>query len=287
MYFPWYKYNELKVSRRNTLQMFITTACDMKCKECFVRKIKSNIVHMSEEYYFNTLEKYKECGVQQINILGGEPLMHPKIKLFLTINRFFNIKTTIYTNGTFLHKFDKEDFKDIKLRVSFYNYYSKTKPILAFKAPKMPFDANFMVGNDTTLNGLLDSAKYAEKIFKCSVFFISSIRELDNQRNEFFDDTKNTMNLLHYKELVHNFLKQYEGNMEIHISKRGVFESTINKVDNKCMFGNVFPDGSMIQCPYDIINLGFTKKLTFNKRFCQHNNSCLMSKIAFKRKESL
>ena len=287
MYFPWYKYEELKVSRRNTLQMFITTACNMKCKECFVRKININTVHMPEIFYFDTIEEYKKRGVQQINILGGEPLMHPKIKKFLDINRYLNIKTTVYTNGTFLHKFNKKDFRDIKLRVSFYNYYSKTKPVRTFKTPDMSFDANFMVGDDTTLNDLLDSARYAEDVFKCSVFFISSIRELDNQRNEFFDDTKNTMNLLLYKELVHRFLNQYEGNMEIHVSKRGVFESTVNEVDNKCMFGNIFPDGSMIQCPYNIINLRFTKELTFGKRFCQHNNSCLMSKIAFKRKEDL
>ena len=95
------------------------------------------------------------------------------------------------------------------------------------------------------------------------------------------------MNLLNYKELVHNFLNAYHGNMEIHISKRGVFESTKVVAENKCHFANYFIGGKIIQCPYDIINLRFQKDYEFNKRYCQHNNSCLMSKIRLRKKNYL
>ena len=141
-----------------------------------------------------------------------------------------------------------------------------------------------MISKKTTLNELIDCAKYAEENYDSKVFFIFSMRELDNPRKEFFDDTKNTMNVLEYKELVHDFLDRYEGDMKIHISKRGVFESTKTLADNKCRFANYFIGGQIIQCPYDVVNSEFQKDYTFESRYCKQNNSCLMSKIILKKK---
>jgi hypothetical protein len=144
-----------------------------------------------------------------------------------------------------------------------------------------------MVSSTTTLQELLDSSEYIEKNYNCDTFFISSLRELDNPRQEFFDDTAITMPVVQYKELVHNFLEKYEGNMEIHISKRGVFESTKTLPDTKCRFSNQFIGGKIIQCPYDIVNTKFQSDYEFEKRHCQHNNACLMSKIILKKKEEI
>ena len=92
------------------------------------------------------------------------------------------------------------------------------------------------------------------------------------------------MPVLKYKELIHNFLERYSGNMEIHVSKRGVFESTKTLPDNKCKFANYFIGGKIIQCPYDVVNLKFQNDYEFGKRNCQQNNTCLMSKVIYKRK---
>jgi len=284
MKFPWPKYEEIELPRRNTLQIFITNKCNYKCEGCFARNV------MSENGKDITLEEYKkaiktglEKGVQQINLLGGEPLMHPDIKEIIKINITNNLKTTIYTNGFYLNKFTKEDLEGVKIRISFYTT-DKHKGAKNLEKTDIPFDANFMVSKNTTVEDLLDCARYVEEKFNCPVFFIFSMRELDNERQEFFDDTKNTMPVIKYKELVHNFLEKYEGNMEIHISKRGVFESTKTLPDNKCHFANYFIGGKVIQCPYDVVNLKFQEDYEFNCRFCQQNNTCLMSKIKLKRK---
>ena len=39
MRFPWNKYIELPLERRNTLQVFITNKCNLKCKGCFARNV--------------------------------------------------------------------------------------------------------------------------------------------------------------------------------------------------------------------------------------------------------
>jgi len=286
MKFPWHKYEELPLSRRNTLQVFITNVCNLKCTGCFARKIMiDNNKHISLEEYTLVVQNFLEKGGQQINLLGGEPLLHPKLKEILRINNENNIKTTIYTNGYFLDRYTKEDLEGAKLRVSIYCEGGKIKNASSLPKTNLPIDANFMVSKETTLEELLDCSKYIENNYTCDTFFISSIRELDNPRKEFFDDTSITMPVIQYKELVHAFLEAYNGNMQIHISKRGVFESTKTLPDTTCRFANYFIGKKIIQCPYDVVNLNFQNDYAFEKRSCQQNNTCLMSKIVLKRKE--
>lgn len=285
MKFPWHKYNEKTLGRRNTLQIFITNDCNLKCRGCFARNIiGENQENISLEEYKKVLGLFLAKGGQQINLLGGEPLVHPNLREILEMNRSNKIKTTVYTNGYFLDKFSEKDFEGAKLRVSLYCKNGKIKSVQSLPETTIPFDANFMVSRKTTLDELLDSAKEVETKYNCKTFFISSIRELDNPRKEFFDDTPITMPVLEYKELVHNFLIQYSGNMQIHVSKRGVFESTTTPADNKCRFANYFIGGKVIQCPYEVVNSKFQKDYSFGERYCQQNNSCLMSKVIFVKK---
>jgi len=237
---------------------------------------------MSMEEYENAVGIFLKKGGEQINLLGGEPLLHPNLKAMLECNKNKHIKTTIYTNGSFLGKYRKEDFENAKIRTSIFPCDLKEKNITSLPITDIPFDANFMVVKTTEVNELLDCAYYAERNHNSKVFFIFSMRELDNERQEFFDDTPNTMSVVKYKELVHSFLMQYTGNMDIHVSKRGVFESTKTLPDTKCRFANYFIGGAIVQCPYDVVNLKYQKDYAFNKRNCQQNNSCLMSKVIYR-----
>ena len=287
MKFPWNKYKELEVGVRNTLQVFITNKCNLNCPGCFARNIISgDDKHISLSEYSRAVSYFIARGGRQINLLGGEPLLHPKLKDILAINKTNKIQTTIYTNGTAFSSYSSPDFDGVKLRVAIYSYEGENKSCLSISEDIPEFDANFMVSSKTTLSDLLQSAIRCEFVYGCKVFFISSIRELNNKRKEFFDDTSLSLSILKYKEMVHEFLNKYEGDLEIHVSKRGVFESLVNKCNNKCRFANYFIGGKIIQCPYDIINLKFQINYDFNDRFCQHNNTCLMSKVIYKRHEN-
>lgn len=286
MKFPWHKYEELEAKRVNTIQMFITNACNLRCEGCFARNAmgesKKNI-SMSE--YKSAIEYFVKKNGERVNLLGGEPLLHPNLLEFIKINKDNGLKTTIYTNGNFLNNYKKEDFKEAKLRVSLYCKSGSVKSLDNLVKTDMPLDFCFMVSRKTHVNELLDSANQIEKDYNTKVFFISSIRELDNPRKEFFEDTKITMPVLEYKALVHDFLDKYKGNLDIHVSKRGVFESTKFLNGNKCKFVNYFIGGKIIQCPYDVVNLKFQEDYEFDKRHCQQNNACLMSKVIYRRKK--
>lgn len=284
MKFPWNKYEEVPLERRNTLQIFITHNCNMICAGCFARNVmKQTPGHMSLGEYALAINYFLDKGGKQINLLGGEPLLHPELKDILNINRNLKLKTTIYTNGSLFDKYTKEDFEGIKLRVSIYSIQGN-KGVYNIPETDIPFDANFMISKNTTLEETLECAKIAEERYNSKTFFIYSMRELENPRHEFFDDGPNCMSVLKYKELVHNFLEEYNGKMDIHISKRGVFESTKTLPDTKCRFANYFIGRKIIQCPYDVINQKFQKDYEFGTRDCQQNSTCLMSKIILKKK---
>jgi len=285
MFFDWSKWEELKLERRNTLQIFITGKCNLNCRGCFARNaMKKQCKHMSETEYLQVISNFIEEGGKQVNILGGEPLLHPDLSTFLRYNNYNDIKTTIYTNGYFLHRYNEDQFHGAKLRVSICSEDMKVKCYKYLSHTPIRFDANFMVSKETTVQNLLDCAYYVEENCNTKVFFIFSMLELDNPNKEFFEATSNTMNSLEYKQLVHSFMNKYTGNLDIDISKRGVFESTTTLPDTKCRFANYFIGGEIIQCPYDVINCNFQDGYEFGVRQCQHNNTCLMSKIKYKRK---
>ena len=286
MNFPWNKYREVEVKRRNTLQIFITNKCNLKCKGCFARNVMGESdVDISLEEYKEAVLNFVKKGGKQINLLGGEPLLHPNLREILDINKEQVLKTTIYTNGSAFGGYYLNEFKGVKVRVSIYSYDGKNKSCLSIPVGNFKFDANFMISSKTKITELLHSAARCEFTYGCKVFFISSLRELDNERKEFFDDTDLTMPIVKYKELVHKFLNAYEGDMEIHVSKRGVFESTISQCGNKCRFANYFIGGKIIQCPYDVVNEKYQNNYEFNQRFCVQNSTCLMSKVIYKRSQ--
>lgn len=305
MKFPWNKYKEIPTERRNTIQIFITNICNLHCEGCFARKVMGNsndsIINLDE--YIEAIEIFVKKGGKQVNLLGGEPLLHIHLSSLININYNYGLKTTIYTNGYFLENYDRdcryylyehletvdqgliEYFKHVKLRVSLYSNDSEYKKIDHIATKNVDFEGNFMVSSKTTLDELLEVSRCLEEEFGTKVFFISSLRELDNDRREFFDDTPLTMPLLEYKELVHRFLDAYEGNMDIHISNRGVFQSTLDCGYNKCRFINHFIGGKIIQCPYDVVNLKYQDDYEFNKRNCQHNSTCLMTKVIYRKRK--
>jgi len=287
MRFPWDRYEELPLSKRNTLQIFITNKCNLKCDGCFARNIMAeNDEDLSISEYRIAIRNGIAREVKQINILGGEPLLHSKLDSMCLFNRRHELKTTIYTNGIRLEKYDIKYFHDAKLRVSLDSFMRTQKSCtkLLGKGWIQYIDANFMTTTKTSADELVASAKLLEA-YGCKVFFIFNKQELENEEQEFFNsDDESILSVLEYKKLVHEFLEMYDGDMEIHISKRGVFESTLSLPHNKCKFANYFIGGKIIQCPYDVVNLKYQDDYEFDSRYCQQNSTCLMSKIIVKRK---
>lgn len=107
------------------LNWAITGKCNMNCRHCFMAADQAPLM---EEFIWEEcleiLDDCEECGVQNITITGGEPMLHPYfMELLREISRRHLSILDINTNGTLINedklKEIKEMFPDLRFKISF------------------------------------------------------------------------------------------------------------------------------------------------------------------------
>ena len=115
--------------KMNFVEFYITNVCNIACDGC---NRFNNLKLTGHDNWTENLESYENFAkavdvIGFVNILGGEPLMHPKINTIMTdLRRIFPTQEIrICTNGLLLHKikgFWESLVKNkIKLDVSIHN----------------------------------------------------------------------------------------------------------------------------------------------------------------------
>lgn len=91
------KFNHLE----GRLRIAITPKCQMNCFFCHNEGFhdKRDFVEMSRSFFEKLVYAFSDIGGREINITGGEPLLHPQIKELLLFASKFDLKLTISTNG--------------------------------------------------------------------------------------------------------------------------------------------------------------------------------------------
>lgn len=275
------KWEELSSVPLNTLQLFITNRCDLSCKDCFY-KSRLGPGDMSFDDYREYIENHLGA-IQKIILLGGEPTLHKDLPRMIEHNNSLGIKTTIYTNGNNFDIFNDANISNTSIRVSVYGTNQKEKSIRDLKVhPNIPIMLIYMLKKDN-VSELTPAINIAEDLGIKKVF-ISSIRDIARS-GDYWRDTPDTLPFIEYAKVIKDFISNYNGNMEINISRRGILK-TIKSGESfidKCRFGNIFPNDDKIICPFDICKNIKTDKLVFNQRQCNKNTECLLRKITLKR----
>lgn len=281
------KWEEVIPQPVNSLQMFITGNCNMRCSTCFFRKHYGTGI-MSFETYCKYIDTYGE-KVQKIIILGGEPTLHDDLPKMIEYNNQKGLKTTLYTNGIFLQKLEGTNLENTKVRISVGGLQGRRKSLanLVIRLATNEFNKTFVYMLDKRNYGNLSkTVEIVEELFQSKSFFISSIRDIVKS-GSYWRDTEDTLSFEEYGEVVQDFLNKYDGKMDIHISRRGVLSTDVSRTEvTKCRFMNVLPDDSKIICPFDICKNITVNHLEFGERNCVQNSSgqCLLQKIVLKRK---
>lgn len=278
------KWQEVGSIPVNTLQLFITNKCNLRCRGCFYSN-RLGKDEMSFEEYKDYIKSYGS-QVQKVILLGGEPTIHPELEQMLKLNQDRELKTTIYTNGFNLKRLESLDLDRVSVRLGVYGLENSEKPLSRICRTTLPIEIVYMLRRDNTQE-LLKTAIAAEKDFNCRGFYISSIREID-KTGSFWLDTKETLPIEQYAQFIQGFVKEYEGNIhKLHIARRGVLYTKTRdetKTANKCRFGNIFPDSKKVICPFDISRNITSPELKFNQRTCNKHSECILQKIVLQRK---
>lgn len=268
----------------NTLQIFITDKCNKRCSGCFY-KYRLGTEDMSFYDYKHYVEKYRE-GTDKVILIGGEPSLHPRVADFIRYNHDSGLKTTVYTNGYNLKAFEDVSNLDVKIRIGIMGLNVSEKPLAQITPVDFPVTVVYMLRMDN-IHELYSTAAYSETIFNCKDFYISNIREVD-RTGSFWFETPETLPLSpslqpNFSNVVQDFVNYYRGDMErLHICRRGVIEGGLSVTH--CRYINIFPNGDLIICPFDISRNIKAKDYKYRTRLCQKHSECILQKIVLKRK---
>jgi len=273
----WEEINPLPV---NTLQVFITNKCNLRCEACFYqRQLGHNEISFDE--YRKIVFEYKP-SIEKVILMGGEPTLHKNINQMIAFNTLLGLKTTVYTNGFNITALENASLLQTSIRIGVYGATKSEKPLSKIKNTNLPVTIVYMLRTDN-VDELVKTAEIAENRFNCKGFYISSIRDIDTTKN-YWTDTANTLPLDEYFEIVQEFVNLYNGTIPyLHISRRGIIKPSnpSEETMNQCRFGNVFPNNKKIICPFDISKEIYTKNL-FNKQICDKCDECLLQKIVLR-----
>lgn len=268
---------EVPTREVNTLQVFITNRCNMRCPECFnLRNLGPE--EMSFEQYQNVLTQYGSY-VDKIILVGGEPTLHRQIKEIVRYNTSQGKRTTIYTNGARLNALTNLPLEGLSVRVSVFGVDTGWKALRKLK-PYTHLDVMFtyMLKHDN-VDQLLMTAKILEAEYGCRDLLISTCRGED-----YWTEYDYTLPLSEYGMIIDQFLEEYRGNMTLHIATRGVLRGKLDtKRSSKCRYGNVFID-KLIQCPFDIERNYTADSISFSEMDCAKHTFCILTKIKLQRR---
>lgn len=101
------------------LQTHIVEHCNLKCRGCYHFSSLAKEEYLDLQEYENDIRRLSELfdgKIEEILLLGGEPLLHPEVEKFFSITRkyFRKGKIKLLTNGLLLLKMKDEFWETIR-----------------------------------------------------------------------------------------------------------------------------------------------------------------------------
>ncbi len=87
-----------------TIDIEPTTVCNLKCPFCFGPKVESVKGELSLETWKETIIRFKNWGVENVVISGGEPLLYKNIEELIKFIKHNDLSIVLSTHGRFRNK---------------------------------------------------------------------------------------------------------------------------------------------------------------------------------------
>lgn len=135
-----YRICENKVLTR-AIEVNAVTQCNLSCKGCsHCSPIAENKIYNPDQLKRDLMILSKFLKTEFVRVVGGEPLLHPELSIFLKNIKESKIseKTCLVTNGLLLDKINEECLKYIdKIEVSLYPLSARMKEKIINAAEKL------------------------------------------------------------------------------------------------------------------------------------------------------
>ena len=116
---PEQEYHKYACRYMNTAHWSITGRCNYKCKHCYMWAPDAKYGELSHEECISIIDSFAECGVYNISITGGEPMVRSDFWELIDRMCFHGLRVTaIYSNGAlvtdrFLDNLEKRNLKPV------------------------------------------------------------------------------------------------------------------------------------------------------------------------------
>lgn len=98
---PIYQYHDHV--RIESVHWSVTGKCNYQCRHCMLFTTDNPIKDLSTEECLNLIHQFAECGIREISLTGGEPLVRDDLYELIQACTDKNIRVSdIYTNGALL-----------------------------------------------------------------------------------------------------------------------------------------------------------------------------------------
>lgn len=94
-----------KISKRYApleINIHITDKCNLRCAYCYSNFYKRHNMDISKENIFRIVDAFKEMGVIEVSLIGGEPFLHPDFSEIVDYIKSKGLFSSAVTNGYFI-----------------------------------------------------------------------------------------------------------------------------------------------------------------------------------------
>ena len=127
------------LSAPTSVDVFITSRCNLNCVHCFSSRNEKSKYDLSIEDLKSIFNQLEELGVLQVRINGGEPLLHPEMHEIFNMLKEKRFRKVILTNGTMLDEEMIRLLKDSKVTPTISIDDSETEEHDLFRKSKGSF----------------------------------------------------------------------------------------------------------------------------------------------------
>lgn len=170
------------------VDLHVTNRCNFRCKHCVYKSGEWSMPDMTLDTVKNLVDDFKEMGVEEVHITGGEPLLNPELFAIISTLRSNGFLVRIQTNGMLINEETADKLRDSGVQHVLISIDGLKNSHNAFRRNERSFDIAIQASKICLKKGLF--TRINTVIHKSNVseipYLIRFIKTLNVDQHSFF-----------------------------------------------------------------------------------------------------